>query len=786
MPKHRVIVIITAILGLAASGAFVAVSATRPKGRPDQKTADVVFQARVKPLLDQYCYGCHGEKKKGDLDLRIYTDGASVVRDRKMFEKVLKNLESHEMPPGKKPQPTPEERKLITEWIESEIFAVDCDHPDPGRVTIRRLNRAEYDNTIRDLVGVDFHPAEDFPADDSGYGFDNIGDVLSLPPIMLEKYLVAAERILSKAIVTDRTPKPASRRFEAAGLEGSAPSEALDGGARMLGREGDIVTTAEFPVDGEYLLRARAYGQQAGPEPTKMSFSIDGKELARFEVKAEENAPEIYEAKVKVEAGQRKFAAAYLNNYRKPEDPDPKNRDRNLVIEYLEVVNTSDPLPPTIPESHKRIFFKSPTPATKTQVAREVIGSFASRAYRRPVTKGELDRLMSLFTRASGGGENYESSVQVVLQAVLVSPHFLFRGETQPNPDSPAAVHPIDEYGLASRLSYFLWSSMPDDELFAQARKKTLRKNLEPQVRRMLKDPKSRALVDNFAGQWLQLRNLKLVAPDPKTFPEFDDALRAAMQRETELFFENAIREDRSVLDFLAADYTFVNEKLARFYGLNEVKGDEFQLVSLKGTRRGGLITQASVLTVTSNPTRTSPVKRGKWVLENLLGTPPPPPPPDVPELKDGQDALTGSLRQRMEQHRENPACASCHARMDPIGFGLENFDGIGAWREKDGGFVIDPAGTLVTGESFNGVADLKSILLKNKRDDFVRCLSEKMLTYALGRGLEYYDRCALDQITKRLARDQYRFSSLILEVVRSTPFQMRRGEAQEITQAAR
>jgi len=786
MSKHRVIATTVAILGLAGSGTWVATSAARAKGRAGQKTADAVFQSRVKPLLNQYCNDCHGEKQKGDLDLRIYTNAATVLRDRQVFEKVLKNLQSHEMPPQKKAQPTPEERKLIAEWIESEIFTVDCDRPDPGRVTIRRLNRAEYDNTIRDLVGVDFHPAEDFPADDSGYGFDNIGDVLSLPPIMLEKYLTAAERILGKAIVTDTTPKPAARRFDAAGLEGSAPGEGLEGGARQLGREGDIFTLVEFPAGGEYLLRARAYGQQAGSEPTKMSFSLDGNEITRFEVKAEENAPQVYEAKVTVEAGKRKFSAAYLNNYRNPKDPDPKNRDRNLIIEWLEVVNTSGPVPPVLPESHRRIFFKSPTPATRTQIAREIIGRFAERAYRRPVTGDELNGLMKLFSLASSDGESFESSVQVALQAVLVSPHFLFRGETQPNPDNPAEVRPIDEFALASRLSYFLWSSMPDDELFAQARKKTLRRNLDAQVRRMLKDSKSRALVDNFAGQWLQLRNLKLVAPDRKTFPEFDDSLRDAMQRETELFFENVIREDRSVLDFLAADYSFLNERLARFYGLNEVKGGEFQRVSLKGSQRGGLLTQASVLTLTSNPTRTSPVKRGKWVLDNLLGTPPPPPPPDVPELTEGKEALAGPLRQRMEQHRDNPLCSSCHARMDPIGFGLENFDGIGAWRDSDAGFPIDSTGTLVTGESFKGATDLKAVLMKDKRDEFVHCLTEKMLTYALGRGLEYYDKCAIDRITARLAREQHRFSALILEVVRSTPFQMQRGEAPEMAQAGK
>ena len=406
------------------------------------------------------------------------------------------------------------------------------------------------------------------------------------------------------------------------------------------------------------------------------------------------------------------------------------------------------------------------------------MAGFAKRAYRRPATQPELDRLMKLFFLADKNSENFERCIQVTLEAVLVSPHFLFRGEVQPNPDNPNAVHLIDEYALASRLSYFLWSSFPDDELFALADKKALRKNLEPQVRRMLKDAKSRALVENFAGQWLQIRNLKLVTPDYFQYPEFDEDLRDAMEQETEMFFESILREDRSILDFIDADYTFVNQRLARHYGLPDFKGDGFQRVSLKGTPRRGLLTQASVLTLTSNPTRTSPVKRGKWVLENILGTPPPPPPPEVPELSEAKEKiLSGTLRQRMEQHRESPICASCHARMDPIGFGLENFNGIGEWRNQDGKFKIEPAGKLVSGESFNGPADLARILVDKKKDDFVRCLSEKMLTYALGRGVEFYDKCATDQISAAVVKNKYRFSSLILEVVSSVPFQKRRGE---------
>jgi hypothetical protein len=506
-----------------------------------------------------------------------------------------------------------------------------------------------------------------------------------------------------------------------------------------------------------------------------MAVSLDDKEIMRFDVPVTKGHPKVYEMRVSLTPGKRKFAAAYLNNYNNPKDP-PRWRDRNLIIDYLEVISPAATRPIALPESHKRIFVREPTPDTEEDAAREIIDTFTRRAYRRPPPADDVDRLLKFFKMGRTGGENFQTSIKLALQAVLVSPHFLFRGEIQPKPNDAASVHAVDDFSLASRLSYFLWSSMPDDQLFAEAARGTLRNNIEAQVKRMLKDAKSRALVDNFAGQWLQIRNLNQSAPAPETYPKFDEPLRDAMEKETELFFENVIREDRSVLDFIDADYTFVNARLARHYGIEGIKGEKFQRVSLKGTPRGGILTHASILTITSNPTRTSPVKRGKWVLENILGTPPPPPPPDVPELKD-EKVLAGTLRQRMEQHRANPNCAICHQRMDPIGFGFENFDGIGAWREKDGKSPIDPSGQLVTGESFQGPAELRNILLKGKKADFVRCLSEKILTYGLGRGLEYYDRCAIDQISKELARKNYRFSQLITAVVKSTPFQMRRGE---------
>ncbi len=782
-----------ALLALLALG----FDQTRASARPGEPAREggkaagasqrISFAKTVTPVLQEYCYPCHGNgKKKGGLALDAYKDEGSAFKDRQVWEKVLENLSLHVMPPENKRQPSPAERDLIAQWIEIEILHCDCQHPDPGRVTLRRLNRAEYNNTIRDLVGVDFHPADDFPADDVGYGFDNIGDVLSLPPILIEKYLGAAEKILNRAIVTDRGTTARTNRFSAAALEGTAPGDANAQGMRALVREGDIHFPFEFSRNGEYILRARAYGEQAGPEPARMVFLLDDKEVQRFDVTAELPAPQIYEVRLPLAPGKRKFAAAYLNNYFNAQVPDPKKRDRNLIIDYLEIVVPAATGPVPLPESHQRIFICQPTPETKMECARQIIQHFAQRAYRRPVSPEEVNRLAGFVALAEQEKDSFEQGIKLALQAVLVSPHFLFRGELQPDPTDPAAIHPIDEYALASRLSYFLWSSMPDDELFAEAGRGTLRQNLEAQVRRMLISPKSRALVENFADQWLQIRNLNLVSPAREVFPSFDEELRAAMQKETELFFETIMREDRSLLEFLDARYTFLNERLARHYGISGVKGEAFQRVVFKRRQRGGLLTQASILTITSNPTRTSPVKRGKWVLENILGTPPPPPPPGVPELKEGQAAaLTGTLRQRMEQHRANALCASCHARMDPIGFGFENFDGLGAWREKDGNFPIDPAGQLVSGETFKGPADLKAILLKRKKDVFVRCLSEKMLTYALGRGLDYYDKCAVDEICKEVAKRKYKFTSLVLEVVKSTPFEKRRGEAERLAQTA-
>jgi hypothetical protein len=602
--------------------------------------------ADVKPLLAKYCFECHGgPKAKAGLDLTRVADDLSIIRDRKLWGRLAEYVEGGDMPPEGRPQPTGAEVERLTVAIEEVLSNVDCGREtDPGRVTMRRLNRAEYNNTIRDLVGIDFQPADDFPSDDVGYGFDNIGDVLTLPPLLFEKYLAAAEATAEKAIV------------------------AATGGAD----------------------------------------------------------------------------------------------------------------PHTLPESHRRIIFCTPTPETRTESARAILQRFASRAYRRPAAAGEVARLIRFVDLAAENGESFERGIQLAVEAVLCSPQFLFRVELDPRSQRGERLpptHPVNEFELASRLSYFLWCSMPDEELTRLASEGKLRAGdaLEQQVRRMLTDPKARALVENFGDQWLQLRLLGAIKPDTGQFPTFDDDLRRAMLEETRLFFGSVVRDDRSVLDFLDATDTFVNERLARHYGIPGIKGEEFRRVTLHDERRGGLLGQASILTVTSNPTRTSPVKRGKWILEQILGTPPPPPPANVPELKEDKDVvLSGTLRQRMEQHRANPDCATCHGRMDPLGFGLENFDAIGAWRDKEGSFPIDASGTLPGGRSFAGPKALKSIL-REREADFARCLSEKLLTFALGRGLDYYDKCAVDKIVAAIGQNDYRFSALVLGIVNSDPFQKRR-----------
>ena len=739
------------------------------------------FAEGVRPVFVQFCLGCHNDKKvAGGVSLEPYKDTAGARKARDVWEAVREQLDKKHMPPKNKPQPTDEQRKAIVAWIDTVANNVDCGLArDPGRPTIRRLNRNEYNNTIRDLLGVDFKPAENFPSDDVGYGFDNIGDVLSMPPILLEKYLAAAEQILDKAV---QVPKPivvVKDFFRPQNVRTTLGPFAKNDKRVHLAQAGAAIVSYDFLYGGEYIFRAKAYGEPAGPDLPKLDFDLDRKPVGSHTVDAVEAKPKTYETRTKVTAGRHEIRFEFTNPF-EDKSGDPK-KTRAVSLLLMEIEGPFNPIPKPPSETHRRVFIASPTgPNDREAAARTILRTFATRAYRRPARPDEVERLVRLFKFADSPTEPFEAAIKHALKAVLVSPQFLFRIERDAEPNNPEAVHPVSQYELATRLSYFLWSSMPDDELFKLAEANKLREPgvLETQVRRMLKDPKSSALVENFAGQWLMLRSVAQMAPDKNTYRSFDPALRSAMVRETELYFDYVMREDRSILEFLDSDYTFVNDRLAKHYGIPGSFGRDFKKVTLTDHTRGGLLTQASILTVTSNPTRTSPVKRGKWILENILGTPPPPPPPEVPELDTSSGAaLTGTLRQRMEKHRENPNCAVCHAKLDPLGFGLENFDGIGAFRQMDGKFKIDPAGELPDGSKFSGPAELRKVLVA-KADLFRRNLAEKMLTYALGRGLEWYDRCTVDDIVAGLKKGNDRFSALAVAVAQSDAFQKRRGNS--------
>ncbi len=743
------------------------------------------FEKNIRPYLSQHCYQCHGgEKPKAELSLEKYKDDAALQQHRKDWDSVVEMLRSGEMPPKERPRPPADETAAVIKAIEAVASRSDCGQvaPSAGRVTIRRLNKTDYNNTIRDLLGIDFKPAADFPSDDVGYGFDNIGDVLTVSPLLLEKYLNAAETILDKAVVSIELPKLTRSDIGGLRVSSGAGERKQPGGTRMIYGKGDIYGMTSFD-EGDYIIHASVWAQQSGDEPARAALSVTGPESKsqEFEVRGTVEHPDHIQIRSRMKAGTHLVAVSFLNPNPPPKNDDPAKdgkRDdakppvqRRLYARSLQVEGPFDPPPQVLPEAQRKLMTHREGVSPR-EAAREIVERFATRAFRRPVKPEEVERCLSLFDKAEHDGQRFENCVRAALYRVLVSPHFLFRVELDPPAAKRGAIYAINEYELASRMSYFLWSSMPDDELFALAGKGQLRANLAAQVTRMVKDSKSQAFVQSFADQWLTLRKLEIASPDPKLFPNFDQELRTSMIRESELFFEAIMREDHSILDLIDADFSFFNERLARHYGIDGIRGAEFRRVKLPANR-GGILTQASILTLTSQPTRTSPVARGKWVLEQVFNTPPPPPPPDVPPLKNDKQ-LTGTLRQVMEQHRANAVCASCHARMDPVGFGFENYNAVGAWRDRDaGGFEIDSSGTLPDGKSFRGPAELK-LLLKSKKTLFGRCVTEKMLTYALGRGLESYDRCAVDKIITALEKNDYRFSTLLVEVIQSDPFQLR------------
>jgi hypothetical protein len=734
--------------------------------------APMSFEADAKPFLAKYCTGCHGlEKQKADLNLEAFSENVALYKDREIWETVRDLLVEREMPPEDKTQPTEEERIHIVQFINEELAKFDCDEIGrPGRVTIRRLNRAEYDNTIRDLMGVDFKPADDFPLDEVGYGFDNIGDVLSLSPILMEKYLTAAEQVVTKAIVSEVPIWPPRQKLEAETFR-SRDDDIVRAEDNVMGfyREGTATKLFRVEPGGRYLLKIRAYGQQAGTDPARLSVRINRNEAQVIDIPAFDTKPEIYTVPIDLEASSHRLELGYTNNYN-------EDGDRNLFVDHVIIEGPLDAPAPQLPKSHRRIFTETPETGQELEVAKRILQPFVSKAYRRPAKEQELEQLIAIVEYALEQEATFEESIQIAIQAVLASPSFLYRWELDSRAEGTEAPasRTLTSYEFASRLSYFLWSSMPDGELFDRAADGSLMhpEVIGKQIKRMLSDPRADALVTNFAGQWLQFRNLDTITPDPDLFPTFDDELRSSMRKESELFFGAIMREDRSILEFLDADFSFVDQRLASHYDLEGEFGTEFQRVRFDSrSPRGGILTQASTLALTANPTRTSPVIRGKWVLEQILGTPPPPPPPNVDELEESKEAIaSASLRERLEVHRSKPECATCHSKMDPIGFAFENFDAIGKWRDLDGNFPVDSSGELPDGRAFNGAKDLIAIL--KTEDTFIRTITEKMLTFALGRGLEYYDKCATDEITATLIAADHQFSALVQAIVMSEPFQ--------------
>jgi hypothetical protein len=796
------------------------------------------FQKKIQPLLSQYCYDCHGDgMHKGDIAFDELKTKEAIL-NHELWLKVIKNVRAGLMPPEKKARPSAAEQQQLEDWIKYEAFGIDPKNPDPGRVTVRRLNRVEYRNTVRDLMGTEFDTENEFPPDDTGYGFDNIGDVLTISPMLLEKYLEAAKSIVSKS-VPQSAGVVAEKLIPGRSFRGDDTNTAREngkGGLSLPYYDHTLVTnifTAEHA--GRYqlvldLVAAERYVEaRFDYNKCLFTFKSDGEELVNQKLVREGNRALHYEFDRDWQPGPHQLVFEV-----QPLTPDEK-QIRSLALR-IDSVTVRGPMADKYfvrPKNYDRFFTKqAPTnSAERRTYAKQLLGGFARKAFRRPVDERTVSRLAGLAEEVySRPGNTFEAGISHAMIAVLASPRFLFREESLAGTGRGTGFPLIDEYALASRLSYFLWSSMPDDELFRLAEQGELRKQLQPQVKRMLADSRAKALALNFTGQWLQGRDIETVviearavlARDEKpdrdmerlrarfrelrnkvdedltpaereelakmraefakrfTQPrvELTGELRQAMRREMDMFFDYVVREDRSVVDFIDSDYTFLNERLARHYGLTNLNiiGDEFRRVTLPSdSPRGGVLTMGSVLAVTSNPTRTSPVKRGLFVLDNILGTPPPPPPPNIPPLEDAAKGIKDhepTLRETLEMHRAKPLCSSCHNRLDPLGLAMENFNAMGMWREKERNQPVDVTGKLLTGEAFDNVRELKHILAANHRRDFYRCITEKLMTYALGRGLDYYDVEAVDQIVARLEKQDGRFSALLMGVIESPPFQ--------------
>ena len=780
---------IIGIAGIALAAAVAAAGAQPPAGalseaapRPAGGPAEAVS---ARAVLDRYCVACHNARTLTAGLALDDVDPAHVAEDAAVWEKVLRKLRTATMPPSPRPRPDAATYASLVDYLETALDRSAGAAPDPGRPAVQRLNRAEYANAVRDLLALEVDAQTLLPADESGYGFDNIGDVLTVSPGLLERYLLAAAKI-SRQAVGDPTLRPTTALYRTSPLlaQDGRSSEDLPFGSR-----GGLAVRHHFPLDAEYVIRVALRGRARAGHA--LEVRLDRERVGRFDLG--ERAP--LEVRVPAAAGTRLLGVSFVEALERslpldgrPPPPPITSFAFTLYpnhpsVERVEIVGPYAGRTPADTPSRRAIFTCRPeAPADETACAGRIVERLARRAYRRPVTDADTAPLLAAYEAGRQEGGGFEDGVRWAIEALLVSPKFLFRVEETPPATVPGAPYRVGDLDLASRLSFFLWSSIPDDELVDLAADGRLREPgvLEEQVRRMLDDPRAGALVENFAGQWLYLRNLPSVAPDTVRFPDFDDNLRHALRQETELFMASQIREDRGVLDLLRADYTFINERLARHYGIPGVYGSHFRRVAYRDDRRAGLLGHGSLLTVTSYPHRTSPVLRGKWLLENLLGAPPPPPPPDIPELDEpGGRAAPATMRERMAQHRASPACATCHAKIDPLGFALENFDAVGRWRTREdgAGTPIDASGALPDGAPFDGPAAFREALLREPwATEFATTVTEKLMTYALGRGLEHYDAPAVRRILRHAGPGGHRWSSLVQGIVESAPFQMRRA----------
>ena len=801
------------------------VEAAGPLGAPGTAGESATQQAGspepVRAVLDRYCVTCHNERLL-TAGLALDTmDPARVGDHAAAWEQVVRKLRTGAMPPAGRPRPEPAAYAAVASTLETALDRVAAADPEPGRTTVHRLNRREYANAVRDLLTLEIDAAALLPADNADLGFDNMADILSVSPALLDRYIFAARRI-SRLAVGDPGIEPTTETYVLPSMrfQDRRMSEDLPFGSR-----GGIAIRHNFPLDGEYdvriRLRRQLYDYVRGLQNRQqLEVRLDGVRVAAFTIGGAPGTPpprtfagavlgdrawEEYalhaddhlQVRIPARAGPRVLGVSFVQGRSERDGVlQPRATGKVLAIaerwsstseapeaavDQVSIAGPFDATGPGETPSREHIFTCRPGAAVDEEsCAREILSTLARRAWRRPVTGRDLDVLMGFYEAGDGDG-GFETGIQRSLESILVDPEFLFRVERAPAGTAPGTVHAVSDLELASRLSFFLWSSIPDDELLDVAARGELRDPdvLDAQVRRMLADPRAHALVDGFALQWLALGTLPSVVPTPELYPEWDDNLRESFRRETELFVADQIQGNRSVLDLVGADHTFVDERLAQHYGIPNVYGSRFRRVTFDDGVRGGLLGQGSILTVTSYPTRTSPVLRGHWLLEHLLGAPPPPPPPDVPDLPDrGEGGRPASVRERLEQHRENPVCAACHAPMDPLGFALEHFDAIGKWRATgEGGDPIDASGVFPDGTEFEGLAGLKAMLL-DRDEQFVQTVLEKLATYALGRGIEHYDMPAVRRILREAAPGGFRWSDLVLGIVESTPFQMRRSES--------